>query len=349
MCIYGHQTCSLALTSFLWVQAPEYLSCDCPHHLDSENRSRLQATASPSMVTTAQAYVHSASTAAAGQINYDLLHGRSERGGDGSTALPAALRMVEALTRPITAAEALNSPAVAHGLAAEQFEDEEDEQTHDEVKRNSGGNLRAVDIGGMDSEYLKSMHSKIVDTLVARGEASVMWMMGILNQTAELENTVGNKAMKRDANTERTADMTSFPTQGHLPGDGRLVGQQTAQVYCTETITPVAATPDMRKNTEGMSKDALEQHQNIGRNPNALPSTPVQHTSKATAEKANSEVDLTTLPARGWDPRAGWVASQHAEQTIGKGADRQLTTSPTTKETITQLTEEGSKHKAAIC
>ena len=87
------------------------------HRVSSNNN-----TAAPSTVATAASYVQSA-TAAAG-LPYDLLHGRSEQDAGGSAPLPAALRRVEAITRPITAVEALNSPAVAHGLAAEQFEEE---------------------------------------------------------------------------------------------------------------------------------------------------------------------------------------------------------------------------------
>ena len=80
--------------------------------------------ASPAVVSAAE-YVKSA-TAAAGTLGYDLLNGRSERRMEESTPtkMPAALRLVEAITRPISAAEALSSPAVAQGLAAEQFEDE---------------------------------------------------------------------------------------------------------------------------------------------------------------------------------------------------------------------------------
>ena len=57
---------------------------------------------------------------------YSLVHGSAERSGEESTPsrLPAALRLVEAITRPMTVAEALSSPAIAHGIAAEQFEDE---------------------------------------------------------------------------------------------------------------------------------------------------------------------------------------------------------------------------------
>ena len=58
---------------------------------------------------------------------YSCIHGSSERSGEASTPtrLPAALKLVEQLTRPLSAEEALRSPAIAHGIAAEQFEEEE--------------------------------------------------------------------------------------------------------------------------------------------------------------------------------------------------------------------------------
>ena len=207
-------------------------------------------------------YAQNAATAAAGIFNYDLLNGRSERIGE-SMPILAALRVVEALTRPISAAEALNSPAVARGLAAEQLEDEE----HEEQAQNSAGNLRTVDIGGMDAEHPKSMHSKIIETLAARGGASVKGMVGAANQSAELDKTVRNKAMSRDANIERAADKARFPSQGHFPDGGRHASQQTAHEYCTETIGPAAAAPDTKREADEATKDAREKHKNIGPNP----------------------------------------------------------------------------------
>ena len=58
-----------------------------------------------------------AGMAAAG---YSFNYGSSERSGEASTPnrLPAALKFVEQITRPLSAEEALRSPAVAHGIAA---------------------------------------------------------------------------------------------------------------------------------------------------------------------------------------------------------------------------------------
>ena len=72
--------------------------------------------------------------AKAARVNYDC---RSELIGKTTPSMvSAALRLVGAITRPITVSEALNSRAVAHGFAAAQFEDED---THDAAEQNSEG------------------------------------------------------------------------------------------------------------------------------------------------------------------------------------------------------------------
>ena len=142
--------------------------------------------ASEAATSTAQ----SASTTAV----YSFNHGSSEPGGGASTTarLPATLRYIEQLTRPLTVTDALNSPAVAHGIAAEQFEEEEEHaDTH-----NSVGNSKLPELGNMNGEQLRIMHDKIIKALRDRGELSAPQKCVDVNAGATLEGTVSMKAQQ---------------------------------------------------------------------------------------------------------------------------------------------------------
>ena len=131
---------------------------------------------------------------------YNILHGSAEQvQRSAATTLPASLRIVEEITRPLTVVEAvMGSPAMAYGMAAdkasEAFGDEEEE--HIEETQNSAGDLTDGHLGSMDVAELKSMQAKISAALRARGELSA-------GGTGTLEAAMGGGNKTFAASTKR--------------------------------------------------------------------------------------------------------------------------------------------------
>ena len=104
---------------------------------------------------------------------YTIPHGSLEQ--VASTAIPAALRVVEQIARPLTGVETLmGSPAMAQGIAAEAVDELFAEQRPDTgaVMQNSVGAANSLNWGNMSEEQLRAMQNEIVEALRARGKLS---------------------------------------------------------------------------------------------------------------------------------------------------------------------------------
>ena len=110
--------------------------------------------------------VQSAHTAA----GYGLAHGSAElvHGGSTTKTIPAALRLVEEMTMPLTATE-----AVAPGAHALGFPETHKPETSGGANvANSEGELNGAELGKVDTEELRSMQDTIFAALRAREEHS---------------------------------------------------------------------------------------------------------------------------------------------------------------------------------
>ena len=97
----------------------------------------------------------------AAMSGYKIQHSSLERVQGDSTpkSLPAALKLIEQITRPMTAVEAvMGSPAMAYGVAAETAEEA---FTEDADKSNSEGGSNTINLGDMDFQQLRAMHNQI--------------------------------------------------------------------------------------------------------------------------------------------------------------------------------------------
>ena len=197
---------------------------------------------------------------AATAVSYNLFHGSVERPGGTSTPtrLPAALRIVEAITQPQTIEDAL-TPGV-HAFGSPATGKVAEDKDHNEAAPDTAGDLTGAHLGSMNTDELKSMQSQISAALRARGEPSA-------GGTGELEPTMGGKDDARKFDKEyqemvkqqaqvaegvERGGMAGYPSQAHLPDGGG---------------------PALCPATQQLKQQALQQHDNVRANPTAQQST----------------------------------------------------------------------------
>ena len=238
---------------------------------------------------------------------YGLVHGSSELVTGGSTpkTIPAALRLVEEITRPPTAIEAVALGVHAFGTPndAETEEDDTAAGRQHEVMRaqNSVGDLTDGHLGSMDIDQLRSMHDKTVEALRARGEHSA-------GDIKSVEDTIGgmkdlrrfDKAMEEMEKHDKTTAQITKSAKGEGTHDGEPVMSSRAPGVPSCVSEPLA-----QKDAEDIATQARQQHEKIKQYPAAQASTP----------------PLVTLRSKTRAP------------------------TPTARDTIMQLAEEVDKHK----